>query len=92
MIFCDFPSADIPRQIYKRMIQTEGMKFGLEKGDLIFTSDLGYEQGFPRRGVFELFGLSNLFICPSYSESFGLTVLETASRGNFLVLNEAVPP
>lgn len=67
------------------------MKFGLEKEDLIFTSDLGYEQGFPRRGVFELFGLSNLFICPSYSESFGLTVLEAASRGNFLVLNEAVP-
>ena len=91
VVFCDFPSADIPSQIYKRTIQTEGMKFGLEKEDLIFTSDLGYEQGFPRRGVFELFSLSNLFICPSYSESFGLTVLEAASRGNFLVLNEAVP-
>ena len=35
--------------------------------------------------------MSNLFICPSFSESFGLTVLEAASRGNFLVLNEAVP-
>lgn len=90
-VFCDFPSADIPGEIYKRMIRTEGMKFGLEDEDLIFTSDIGYEQGFPRRGVFELFGLSNLFICPSYSESFGLTVLEAASRGNFLVLNEAVP-
>lgn len=83
VIFCDFPSADIPSGIYKRTIQTEGMKFGLEKEDLIFTSDLGYEQGFPRRGVFELFGLSNLFICPSYSESFGLTVLEAASPGKF---------
>lgn len=91
VVFCDFPSADIPSQIYKRTIQMEGMKFGLEREDFIFTSDLGYEQGFPRRGVFELFGLSNLFICPSYSESFGLTVLEAASRGNFLVLNEAVP-
>lgn len=91
MIFCDFPSADIPGEVYKRNIRTEGQKFGLEEGDLIFTSDLGYEQGFPRQGVFELFGLSNLFLCPSYSESFGLTVLEAASRGNFLVLNEAVP-
>lgn len=91
VIFCDFPSADIPSGIYKRTILTEGLKFGLEKEDLIFTSDLGYEYGFPRQGVFELFGLSNLFICPSYSESFGLTVLEAASRGNFLVLNEAVP-
>ena len=91
VVFCDFPSADIPSEIYKRTIRTEGMKFGLEREDLTFTSDLGYEQGFPRRGVFELFELSNLFVCPSYSESFGLTVLEAASRGNFLVLNEAVP-
>ena len=58
---------------------------------MIFTSDLGYEDGFPRAGVLELFQMSNLFVCPSYSESFGLTVLEAASRGNFLVLNEAVP-
>lgn len=91
VIFCDFPSADIRGEIYKSTIRTEGYKFGLEEGDLVFTSDLGYEQGFPRGGVFELFGLSNLFLCPSYSESFGLTVLEAASRGNFLVLNEAVP-
>ena len=91
VIFCDFPSADIPSGVYKNMIRMEGKKFGLEDEDMVFTSDLGYEQGFPRQGVLELFGLSNLFICPSYSESFGLTVLEAASRGNFLVLNEAVP-
>ena len=91
VIFCDFPSADIPCQVYKAMIRTEGHKFGLGEEDLLFTSDLGYTEGFPRQGVFELFGLSNLFICPSYSESFGLTVLEAGSRGNFLVLNEAVP-
>lgn len=91
VIFCDFPSADIPGRIYKDTIRMEGQKFGLEAGDMVFTSDLGYEQGFPRQGVLELFTLSNLFLCPSYSESFGLTVLEAASRGNFLVLNEAVP-
>ena len=59
--------------------------------DILFTSDIGYPNGFPRSGVFELLTLSSLFICPSYSESFGLTVLEAASRGNFLVLNEMVP-
>lgn len=91
VIFCDFPSADIPGRIYKDTIRMEGQKFGLEAGNMVFTSDLGYEQGFPRQGVLELFTLSNLFLCPSYSESFGLTVLEAASRGNFLVLNEAVP-
>ena len=73
------------------MIRMEGKKYGLQGDDLLFTSDLGYADGFPRHAVFELFQLSNLFICPSYSESFGLTVLEAASRGNFLVLNEAVP-
>lgn len=91
VIFCDFPCADIPGPVYKRTIAMEGRKFGLEEGDVLFTSDLGYEQGFPRQGVFDLFTLSDLFVCPSYSESFGLTVLEAASRGDFLVLNEAVP-
>lgn len=91
LIFCDFPSADIPAPVYKSMIRTEGKKAGLADGDLLFTSDLGFPDGFPRQAVLELFGLSNLFLCPSFSESFGLTVLEAASRGNFLVLNEAVP-
>ncbi len=91
LVFCDFPSADIPPGIYKAMIRMEGKKYGLDAGDILFTSDVGYPEGFPRQGVLELFQLSNLFICPSYSESFGLTVLEAGSRGNFLVLNEAVP-
>lgn len=91
VIFCDFPSADIPSHLYKKLIRTQGCQYGLEQEDMVFTSDLGYKGGFPRPGVLELFQISNLFVCPSYSESFGLTVLEAASRGNFLVLNEAVP-
>lgn len=91
VIFCDFPSLDIPSKVYKQRIRMEGQKYGLQKDDLLFTSDIGYPDGFPRESVLELFTLSNLFICPSYSESFGLTVLEAGSRGNFLVLNEAVP-
>ena len=91
LVLCDFPSADIDPQTYKAIIRTEGKRAGLEDGDLVFTSDVGYPNGFPRQSVLELFTLSNLFVCPSYSESFGLTVLEAASRGNFLVLNEAVP-
>ena len=46
VIFCDFPSADIPSGIYKRTIQTEGMKFGLEKEDLIDV----YKRQCPGRG------------------------------------------
>ena len=91
VVFCDFPCADISPQVYKTLICTEGKRYGLADGDLLFTSDLGYPDGFPRQGVLDLFCLSNLYLCPSRSESFGLTVLEAGSRGNFLVLNEAVP-
>jgi len=91
VVFCDFPCMDIEPEKYKDAIRKIGCFYGLEDTDMLFTSDIGYPQGFPRSAVFELFTLSNLFICPSYSESFGLTVLEAASRGNFLVLNEMVP-
>jgi len=91
VIFCDFSCMDIEADKYKYAIRKIGCYFGLSEQDIAFTSDLGYPQGFPRSGVLELFTLSNLFICPSYSESFGLTVVEAAGRGNFLVVNEAVP-
>lgn len=91
VILCDFPSMDIEPAQYKESIRQTGITYGLSTSDLAFTSDLGYIQGFPRSAVLELFTLSNLFVCPSFSESFGLTVLEAASRGNFLVVNQAVP-
>lgn len=91
VIFCDFPSMDTDSKAYKMTIRDAGKIYGLPDSSVTFTSDIGFEQGVPRRAVMELFGLSNLFICPSFSESFGLTVLEAAGRGNFLVLNEAVP-
>ncbi|MUT66474.1 glycosyltransferase [Paenibacillus sp. NEAU-GSW1] len=91
IVFCDFPSMDIEADTYKKRILHEGARYGLPHEHMVFTSDLGWPDGFPHRGVMELFALSNLFICSSYSESFGLIVLEAVSRGNFIVLNEAVP-
>ncbi|WP_064094026.1 glycosyltransferase [Rossellomorea aquimaris] len=91
VLFCDFPSKDIEGEKYKTIIQLAGCKSGLDYKDMAFTSDLGFPHGFPRKGVLELLALSNLFICPSFSESFGLTVLEAATKGNFLIVNEAVP-
>lgn len=91
VIFCDFPSMDTDGKVYKEIIRNTGQQFGLTKDAIAFTSELGFVNGYPREAVLELFSLSNLFICPSYSESFGLTVLEAAGRGNFIVLNEAVP-
>ncbi len=91
IIFCDFPSLDIDSLAYKTALYETGALYGLTPKNIIFTTDYGFPKGFPRESVLDLFTLSNLFICPSFSESFGLTVLEAASRGNFLVLNKCVP-
>lgn len=91
VIFCDFPSADISTKLYKDLILKHGVMHGLDERDIVFTTDIGFPLGVDRCTVLDLFTLSNLFICPSFSESFGLTVLEAASKGNFIVLNEAVP-
>ena len=91
IIFCEFPSMDIDSNMYKKTITSIGLNSGLNKEDIVFTSDCGYASGFKRECILELFTLSNLFICPSLAESFGLTVLEAASRGNYIVLNEGVP-
>lgn len=91
MVFCDFSCTDTPPAAYKYLIRYAGQKSGLTGDEILFTSDCGFENGVERRTVFDLFALSNLYICPSHSESFGLTVIEAASRGNYLVLNQSVP-
>lgn len=91
IVFCDSPAVESDREVYKEFITNIGIESGLDKADMIFTSDFGYFYGVSREVVLELFTLSNLFICPSFTESFSLTTLEAASRGNLLVLNDAVP-
>ncbi len=91
VIFCDVPSEDTDNDEYKALVQEEGCNYGLDMTDMVFTSDLGFPNGFPRSAILELFTLSNLFISSSMSEAFQLTVIEAASRGNFIVLNRNVP-
>ncbi len=91
VIFCDFPSDDVESGKYKKWVKTKAKEFGMSKDDVIFTSDFGYKNGIEREAVLDLFKLSTLFICPSYAESFSLTVLEASINGNFLVLNESQP-
>lgn len=91
VIFCEFEAMDTKVKEYKSLIIEAGRAYGLAGEDIVFTSDYGYPMGLTRDSVLELFSLSNLFICPSVSESFGLTALEAAAMGNFLVLNECVP-
>lgn len=91
VICCDFPCMDTPSDEYKEAVRYVGEFYGLDHKDIVFTSECGYPNGFPREAVLDLFTLSNLYICPSFSETFGLTVIEAASRGNFIVVNKCVP-
>ncbi|MGF7144697.1 hypothetical protein HNQ56_003129 [Anaerotaenia torta] len=91
IIFCEFEAMDTDMQDYKRYVAEAGTASGLDREDMVFISDYGYPMGLTRDSVLDLFSLSNLFICPSVSESFGLTALEAAAMGNYLVLNECVP-
>ncbi len=91
VIFCEFSAMDTDPHQYKEYITNAGIGAGLSREDMVFLNDLGYPMGLTRDAILELFSLSNLFICPSASESFGLTALEAAAMGNFLILNECVP-
>lgn len=91
VIFCEFSALDTNSTHYKAEIWKAGKSCGINPEDLVFVSDYGYPMGLHRESILNLFSLSTLFICPSSSESFGLTALEAAAMGNYLVLNEAVP-
>ena len=66
---------------------------GLTDTEVIFTS-LAYpehEVGVGRDVVADLAMCANIFICPTHSESFGLSLAEAAMSGCLLVLNEDLP-
>lgn len=90
IIFCDIKQTHNEME-YRKYIQKKGIEFGLKQNEMIFTSEYGFPNGLKRNSILDLYTLSNLFILPSYSEMLSLSVLEAASRGNFLVLNKHVP-
>jgi|WetSurMetagenome_2_1015567.scaffolds.fasta_scaffold89060_2 glycosyltransferase involved in cell wall biosynthesis len=76
------------------LIQERGSKLGLTDRDLIFTSLVegeAHELGVSQQVVADLMSISNLFIYPTKSESFGLVVAEAALCGQLLVLNASLP-
>lgn len=62
----------------------------INHGELIFTSQEGYEHGVSPRVVSDLFRLSNIFIFPTISENSSLVLLEAMLSGNLLILNKEV--
>jgi glycosyltransferase involved in cell wall biosynthesis len=41
--------------------------------------------------ILDLFTLSNVFVCPSRSETYSLTTQEAMLKGNFCILNQDFP-
>lgn len=66
---------------------------GLNEGEVVFTSQWRsrLEVGVPNEMVRDLMLISNLFVCPTKSETFGLTIAEAALCGQLLVLNANLP-
>jgi len=66
---------------------------GLDDDDVVFTSRelKHYALGVPNAVVRDLMLVSNLFICPTKSETFGFTMAEAALTGQLLVLNADLP-
>jgi len=72
-------------------LRAYGTKLGLDKDDLIITSEVGHLRGLPREVVADLFQISNLFVFPSTSEVCPNVLLEASIAGNLLVVNESLP-
>lgn len=64
-----------------------GLKPGVE---FEFTSNIGFPLGVDRREIRDLFTLSNVFIFPTISESWGLVVPEAALAGVLFVGNKSL--
>jgi hypothetical protein len=66
------------------------VQLGLSPNEVIFTSRAIPEMaaGLPMSDIKDLVMCGNIFICPTQSETFGLSLAEAAVSGCLLVLNE----
>lgn len=87
------PGRDTIEQITS-IANEAGLTVGVE---VAFTSQLLQQiqgstaKGLPSEDVLDLMRFTNLFVFASLSEACGLTMLESALNGHFLVLNQDLP-
>lgn len=80
------------RDKVERMYQL-GEDLGLTRYEMIFTSyeSPTREVGLPMTDIKDLILCGNIFICPTVSETFGLSLTEAMNLGNLMILNEDLP-
>lgn len=66
---------------------------GLTRMEVVFTSQAypEHEVGIPLNVISDLALCANVFVCPTQSETFGLSLAEAAMSGCLLILNEDLP-
>jgi len=73
-----------------KSLRVEAKKWGTPDKNLIFSSEMGteYELGVPKQVVRDMGCIGDMFIFPSQSETFSLSMVEMAAMKNMLILNE----
>lgn len=92
VVFCDFQSTGGDKVTLREECKALSIELGV--ADCItFLSEFDDMAALevPHEIVLDLFTLSNVFICPSRSETYSLTTQEAMLRGNLCILNHDFP-
>lgn len=93
LIVCNAWCTNDELRVKVRRTKALAASLNLNEQEVIFTSEVWPDLavGVPNEVIRDLMLYSNLFICPTKSETFGLTVAEAALSGQLLVLNANLP-
>ena len=94
VIIVDFHSTGGDKITYRDELKNLGIDLKLTPSELIFASEFDekWKTRVPWEQVCKLLQFSNVYIHPSKSETYSLTVQEAASGGAVVVLNQDFPP
>lgn len=92
LIFCDFQSTGDDKVVLRNETNDLAKELGVENR-VTFISEFDGEAilEIDHTTVLDLFTLSNVFICPSRSETYSLTTQEAMLKGNLCILNKDFP-
>jgi hypothetical protein len=90
MLFLNSWSNHEGARINMRILKEEAAKWGTPEGNLVFSSEMGqeYELGVPKQVVRDMLMIGDMFIFPSQSETFSLSMIEASACKNMMILNE----
>lgn len=89
LVFLNSWSANKQAKNTIQSLRNTATQWGLPQENLIFSSEHGleWEQGVSHKVVRDMLWVGNLFILPSKTETFSLSMIEAAACKNLLVLN-----